>query len=433
MKYFKSVLSLMLAVLLSIGLFGQLAFSKDPVTITFWVNHGIEDEPLFKKVIANFEKANPDIKVDFLNVAAGTDYYQKLTVMFAAGTLPDVFYMRGGSGDMIYYKQGYAADITNLVKRDSKEINLDDFLKSQQVELQYPRGRWRALPYDYSTYGIYYNKSLFDQAGISYPKNTWTWDDVLQASIKLTKRDDRGRTIQWGINNLGIISQWLEGMVMTEGGRIFDANYTKCVLDSPQNVKIFQKWADFYLKYHVAPQPGEVSGQENPYFTGRAGMTVDGSWATLTHRRLCGFPFDVVMMPQSKTGKRIASATGGSWAISHNTKNLEAAWKFVKYLTSPEASRILIVDPIRSLPSRKSLIPEWSAKIKEEGLDPQSAQIFGDQVTKYGKNTPTVSINYMFVINNELPLMFTGKRSVEDCLKSMTNAINKMFEEERKK
>ncbi|MGC8718341.1 MAG: hypothetical protein ACP5RW_10140, partial [bacterium] len=114
-------------------------------------------------------------------------------------------------------------------------------------------------------------------------------------------------------------------------------------------------------------------------------------------------------------------------------KNLEAAWKFVKYLTGPEASKILIVNPIRSLPSRKSLIPEWSAKIKEGGLDPQSAQIFGDEALKYGRNTPTVSINYMFVINNELPLMFTGKKSVEDCLKSMTEAINKMFTEEQKK
>jgi multiple sugar transport system substrate-binding protein len=428
----KRVLILLVSFILMFSLV-SFGYGKDPVTIKFWINHGIEDEPLFKKVIANFEKANPDIKVDFLNVSSGTDYYQKLTVMFAAGTLPDVFYMRGGSGDMIYYKQGYAADITNLVKRDAKEINLEDFLDSQRIELQYPRGRWRALPYDYSTLGIYYNKSLFDQAGLSYPKNTWTWDDVLQAAIKLTKRDDRGRTLQWGINNLGIISQWLEGMLMTEGGRIFDANYTKCVLDSPQNIKIFQKWTDFYIKYHVAPQPGEVSGQENPYFTGRAAMTVDGSWATMVHRRLSGFPFDVVMLPQSKTGRRICSATGGSWAIAHNTKNLEAAWKFVKYLTGPEASRILIVEPIRSLPSRKSLIPEWSAKIREGGLDPQSAQIFGDQVIKYGRNTPTVSIDYMFVIRNELPLMFTGKKSVQDCLKSMTEAINKMFAEEQKK
>jgi len=189
-------------------------------------------------------------------------------------------------------------------------------------------------------------------------------------------------------------------------------------------------WSEFVTKYKVTPAPGEV-GQENPYFTGRSAMSIDGSWATMVHRRLSGFPFDVAMLPQGKDGKRVVSATGGSWAIASNEKNIEEAWAFVKYLTGVEATRILIVEPIRSLPSRKSLIPEWTEKIAGGGLDPKNAGVFGTQVIEYGRNCPTVTYDYMFVITNKLPLTNTGERPVEEILKETAAEINKLIAEEK--
>ena len=140
--------------LFMVVLFAGIASAK--VTLIYWTNHGVEDTPLFSKVIEKFQKVSPDIEVNLQNIGGG-DYYQKLTIAAAGAELPDVFYMRGGSGDMLYYSQGIAYDITDFVNRDAKEIDLDDFLKPQWPELQY-RGRWRALPYDYSTLGIFYNK-----------------------------------------------------------------------------------------------------------------------------------------------------------------------------------------------------------------------------------------------------------------------------------
>ncbi len=417
--------------LVAVILLGTYSTALAATTIRFNVNHGIEDEPLFEEVAANFEKANPDVKVEFQNTASGDDYYQKLTVMAAGGTLPDVFYMRGGSGDMRYYKKNVAYNLDELVERDKDEINFSDFLESQLPELKYD-GHYRALPYDYSTLGIYYNKSLFDEAGVAYPSDDMTWEDVLELALKLSKDDAKGRRIQWGlaiVPNSGN-HHWYEGFIMTEGGSIFNDDYTKCVIDSPESMAVVKMWAEFVTKYKVTPAPGEV-GQENPYFTGRAAMTIDGSWATMVHRRLSGFPFDVAMLPKGKDGGRVISATGGSWAIAINEKNIEEAWAFVKYLTDVEATRILIVEPIRSLPSRKSLIPEWTEKIAGGGLDPKNAGIFGTQVVEYGRNSPTVTYDYLFVLNNKLPLANTGERPVEEIVKGIADEINKLIAEEK--
>jgi len=398
--------------------------SAEKVTLIFWANHGVEDAPLFEKVIVNFQKVNPDIEVKFQNIMA--DYYQKLTIAAAGATLPDVFYMRGGSGDMKYYARGMALDITKFVDRDAKEINLDDFLKSQWTELQH-MGRWRALPYDYSTLGIYYNKILFDEAGLVYPTDDWTWEGLLTIAQKLTKRQDK-RIVQYGVSSISPF-QWLEGYLMTWGGRLFNDDYTKFAIDDPANLPALQFVRDLVEKYNVVPPPAEVGvgwDPGNTFFTGRAGMVIGGSWATMQFRANCGFPFDVAILPQSKDGKRVISATGGSWAIAHNAKNPEAAWKFVKFLTGKESSRILIVEPVRSLPSRKSLIPEWAEQISKVG-DPAHAIVFGNGVTKFGRNCPTVAEDYMTILYNKWPLILSDKRSVQEIAKEWAEETNKLF------
>lgn len=427
-RKFRNQIFLMLLVTAIVVSLNGIALAA-PVTITMVVNHGIEDAPLFVEVAEMFMEKNPNIKIEVQNVpSGGSDYYQKLTVMGASNTLPDIFYMRGGSGDTRFYRMGFAHDLTPLVERDAAEVDIDDLIDAQLRELQYPEGVWRALPYDYSTVGLYYNKELFDEAGVAYPADDWTWDDLIAAARKLTKT--RGnRVLQYGLAHtpaFAVATQWMEGMILSEGGVMFTEDYSKCIIDDPKTVEIFEKWADIALEYRAAPLPGETA-QENVYFTGRAAMAFDGSWGTMGHRNMCGFPFDVAMLPQGPDGKRVCGATGGSWAISKDTKHLEEAWEFVKYLASPEAQRVLIVDPVRSLPARKSLLDEWAAQITKTGLDPQNARIFATEAELYGKNTPVLPIDYMFVIENKLPQI--AKEPVDTVLKSVAEEINQLLDE----
>lgn len=419
---------IVLGVTISLMLGTNLCWAKT-VTLRFWTNHGIEDEPLFEKVVANFEKAHPNITIKYRNIAGAAYQREKLPVALAAGNLPDVFYTRGGSGDMKLLAKGIAYDFTDLLSRDSDEVDPDDFVKSQIKELQCPLGTWRSLPYDYSSLGIVYNKQIFDKVGLDYPDKTWTWMDIIEVGKKLTK-EKNGRVLQWGIVEAlpaGFV-QWLEGVILTEGGRLFNKDYTDCIIDEPESVKVLQIFRDMYSKYRIMPAIG-ADGDFSSFWSGRAGMTCIGSWATLQFRHMTDFPFDVTMFPQSEDGNRVISATGGSWSMAYNTDHVEEAWEFMKHVANKESERILIVEPIRSVPARKSVWPEWYEKIKETGMYPQNAEIFGEQVKKYGRNSPTIEeAEYRWILADHWPSVVCGSKPVAEIAKKIADEINRILE-----
>ena len=90
-------------------------------------------------------------------------------------------------------------------------------------------------------------------------------------------------------------------------------------------------------------------------------MSFQGSWATVSQRATIKdkFDFDCTAMPTSNDGKSCINAAGGAWGIAKNTKDVDAAWKWIKFLTSTESTNVLISDPLRSIPGRKSSAKRW--------------------------------------------------------------------------
>ena len=84
------------------------------------------------------------------------------------------------------------------------------------------------------------------------------------------------------------------------------------------------------------------------------------------------FDFDVVAMPKSPTGASCLNAAGGAWGIAKNSKALEAAWTFNKFLTNTDSTNVLISDPLRSIPGRKSSVPRWNETAAKGGMPPKN-------------------------------------------------------------
>ena len=391
-------------------------------TLSFWTDHSTDDMPLLQRVIGLFEAKNPGIKVKMSN--AGSAYYDRLMAAGAAGVLPDVFYTRGGSGDARFYARGLALDLTPFVKRDWAEIDGSDFLDSEVTELKY-KGKWMALPYDYSTLGTYYNVTMLSQAGVPLFGNSVTWDEVTIAGLKVAKVDASGKRTRTGFDNLPAppwFTQWLEGQMLSEGARMFDDKLTKCFLDSAESLKFFSFISDLAFKQGIAPRTGDST--LGGWGSQKAAMTVTGSWATLEIRKATKFGWDVTALPCSDLSKQVTSATGGGWVISRSTKKPNEAWKFVKFLGSREAARVLVVDPIRSIPARKSLLPEWSNNIKRDNLDPKHAEALWLGVKKNGKNSPVLPFAYQPILQTMLYSIQTGKKGVDQILKTATQQMN---------
>jgi multiple sugar transport system substrate-binding protein len=409
----------MLAVVVAFG-----ASAADTVNLTLMINHGADDAPLFTTVANNFTAKHPNIKIDVVNVASGNQYYDKLATQMVSDTVPDLFYMRGGSGDAKYYDKGIAHPLDDVIKRDAAEVNVPDFIQSQIAELQY-KGSWRALPYDYSVIGLFYNKKLFDAAGVKYPTDDWTWDDLLKAAQKLTKKSSSGVVTQYGLatSPFAFATNFALGNIWTMGGEMLTNDNSGVLLDSPETIKAVTYLAEFVTKYGVAPGPGTVNDQ-NPFFTGQAAMCFDGSWATMQYRSNCSFPFDVAMMPKNPTtGKRVVAATGGSFAISNHTKHFEEAWQFLKYLTGPEAETILIATPIRSVPARISIQKVWAANISKGGLAPKNVEAFAKEEQLSARNCPPVYFDWTTSVSNIFPTLTDSKTNIPQALKDCANQI----------
>jgi len=123
---------------------------------------------------------------------------------------------------------------------------------------------------------MYYNKDLFDEAGLDYPTEDWTWKEELEAAQTLTKEGVYGTYAPVTYNEL-------YKTVVQNGGALFDENGTP-TLDSEENIEAFQWMLDKMLEYNVQPTPEQMSGKspEDMFKNGEVAMIRTGSWMVTT-------------------------------------------------------------------------------------------------------------------------------------------------------
>ncbi len=375
-----------------IGLIGSGFVSAEVVLRVFSDPWTEEQAAVLNEVIREFEAAHPGITIDWIRASSSDVYYDQLLMYFASGNGPDLFFVRPAN-DSVYYHQGLAYDIHPLVEAEREEIGVDDFLDAQLLELKLD-GKWWCLPYDYSCIVMFYNTAEFSQAGLPYPTDSWTWDDVIVAAEKL-KRVDANQQVQlWGFGDITwMMTPYGEGFIQSFGGELFAEDLTRSVAASQEVAEalaIIQEFGGRNLfPYNVAEQPNTI------FEAGRAAMTLVGSWAlSYWSSVLEGIPFDVAMLPQGKPGQRVVSATGGAWAMGATTRHVEEAWAFLKWLTSPENQRRMLMKVSASLPPRKALLPDWLELLGEISPKPLNFSVVAEQILHYGRNVSPVGFNF---------------------------------------
>ncbi|HXF64250.1 MAG TPA: extracellular solute-binding protein [Caldilineaceae bacterium] len=356
---------------------GESAPAAGTVTLRFVTNHGEADQPLFQKVLDEFAAREPDIVIEHLDIA-GAEFYNAINTQGAAGQLPDVWYTR--TFDVpVYASKGWTTNLQPYVDRDAEEVNVDDFWPAEVAQMQW-QGNLYALPYDFSNVGIYYNKNMFDEAGVPYPtNNNWTWDDLLEVALPFVKQEGSEFT-GWGLDMY--LWNWVfHGILYGWGGQLWSEDFKTFLANSPENEACLQ-WFNNAREQGLYPEAGAAPQGVNPFAAGLVPMAFQGSWATVALRAEIGdrFDFDCVAMPKSPTGESCINAAGGAWGIASNTVDVEAAWTFNKFLTSTEATNILISEPLRSIPGRRSSVPLWNETASSGGLPPANVEIFAEQM-----------------------------------------------------
>lgn len=387
--------------------------SGEKVELTYAIWDSNQEKGL-RTIADEFEAKNPDIKVN-IEVTGWSDYWTMLEAGATGGSLPDVFWMhsneiyRYASNDMLL-------DLTERIGK-SAEVKLENYPEGLN-EIYNLNGKQYAVPKDFDTIGLWYNKTLFDQAGIQHPDENWTWDDLKQAAKTLTKDGVYGFLAP--LHN----QEGYYNFVYQNGGTIITAD-KKSGYDDPKTIEAL----DFYIglvREGLSPEVYGDAERADLLKNGKAAMGLFGSWnlSGFTENEYIAKNFDVAVLPKKEKQASIYNGLGN--AIDAKTKHPEEAWKFVEYLSS-KAGQERQAELGVAISAYKGAADLWISSNKTFNI-----KAFVDMVD-YGvirpySNTTAVWEDKAY---EALKPAFSGKVPVEEAAKNAAKVMNESLAEEK--
>ena len=310
--------------------------SEGSDTIVLRVGSGDSGEGLnpHQQIIQQFEDQNQNIIVQ-LEAVAGRDYYARLLTQLAAKAPPDIMQIGDDAVPMFVEKSAFIP-LDECLKQTGFDpsVYLPGLLEPGRVT-----GKQYLLPKDYSPLAVYYNKKLFDTAGIPYPEEGWTWDDLLRTAQALTQDG------QWGIQLPATWTTGFEYWVGAAGGRLISEDGKSFVgyMDSPDVIRAVQFYADLYNKYKVAPPPvdlGQFGGGNSEFDNGKAAMRLFGRWPQAGMKKNPNIDLGVVAPPQDKVRANVLFWGGFGVATTIKPGAQDAACKFLAFYTGEPGAKV---------------------------------------------------------------------------------------------
>lgn len=300
-----------------------------PVTLLYW---GLwEDSRIISEVIADYENKNPGIKIDYRK-QSHVDYRERLQQAIESGNGPDIFRYHATWVPMLN---------TNLAVLPATVMPVSEFqatfYPTALSQLQY-KGQLVGIPLMYDGLALLYNKEMFETANLSVPA---TWSDLRESAKKLTVPADisersGGNITQAGmaIGNAGNVDNFsdiLALLILQNGGDPADPNsqYVNDALTFYTNfIKVDHVWSDRLPNSTIAFAKGDVA------------MILVPSWRIHDIKALNpSLDFGVAPVPQLDSNDPVAWSTYWAEGVSNKSKNKDAAWQFLKYMSSPEVLR----------------------------------------------------------------------------------------------
>jgi multiple sugar transport system substrate-binding protein len=287
-----------------------------------------------QQIIQNYEDLNPKIMLQ-LEPVAGRDYYARLYTQLAAKAAPDIMQIGDDAVPAFVAKNSFVA-LDDYMAKDKFDpsIYLPGLLDPGKVN-----GKQYLLPKDYSPLAVYYNKKLFDAAKVPYPKEGWTWDDLLKTAQALTNPADG----MWGIQLPGAWTTGFEYWVAAAGGALIskDGKTFTGYMDSAEVMRAVQFYGDLYNKYKVAPPPADLNqfgGGNSEFQNGKAAMYLFGRWPQSGLKKNPNVDLGVVAPPQDKVRANVLF--WGGFGIAATSKYPQLAWSFLSYYTGEPGAKV---------------------------------------------------------------------------------------------
>ena len=413
---------LILLIILSPGCQRSVEEKRIQLRVAMW---GCPSElPSWKEAIKSFTDKYPGIKVS-LESDPYKGYEAKILTQMAGGVPPDII---EGSQHMFFrfQKKGILLNLAPLIKED-KNFSLSDFFP-EAIEPFIFDGKIHSIPFCLDLYNcLFYNKDLFRELGLPFPKDNWTWDEFVKVAQKLTLIDEKGRVKRYGFTT------WHWGnFVYSNGGRVVDniRNPRRLTLDESEAKEAIQFFIDLIHKYKVMPPPYsmERSGPEM-FMTGQVGMCSSGIGIIGILKDIKSFDWDMTRLPKGPKAKHSAGSMGYvGFGISEETKHPKEAYKLLKFLTSETLQRKR-AKMFGSMPP----IERAAKEFVESPNRPHNKRFLLEEV-EHGKLAP-FSLRWAQIFDDTLIPGFhnaidRGTETLDEALREVLPKANELLQEE---
>ena len=379
------------------------------------------------KSIDKFMVEHPDIFVK--KIWMSRDYWSKLLTMIAGGTAPDIFRT---SPNMVptYVSRGIVMPLDDFIKKSS-ELKLEDFFSAVLYKYRFDgetvgKGPVYGFGTDWSPdKTLFFNKDMFDKAGIPYPEKSLSWEEFRDIAKKLTCREK-------GKKQFGCLVGHIPLLVYQNGGRVFSEDGRRCLLDSTEAIEAFKFLIDLRIEDKVMPSYTEMreTNKLQLFQTGKLGMFLSGRYyVPVVGGVVKDFKWGVA--PGLHHKKRVNVVTGPyGWVMSKSVKHPDAAWKLMEWLVvgdcEKELARVGYNIPVIKKIAYSDLF--LTNPNHPEGFN----KIFMDEV-EYTIPSPLTphcpTDRWQGIIWEELELAYLEKQSPEETAKKSCKRINELLKE----
>lgn len=342
-------------------------------------NWGGAEEVKSEQAIADeFARRHPGIEVRVESIPA-SNYKEKVLAAIAAGSPPDVFLL-----DSVimptFINRGLLLDLMPFAR--ARGIDLSMYFPNV-LRIGLRDSALYAFPKDFNPIAMYFNRRMFDQAGLPYPRRGWTWDDYLHLAQQLTKDvDGDGRIDQFGTAFSTYLFYWQPFVWMNNSDILSpDGAQATGYLNSPATEQAVQFLIDLRVKHQVAPHAqyaaAESGGITRLFFTGRIGMVVSGHWLLTTiqeYMRRGELEVGVAPLPDPAGGRHVTVMYEAGWCVPKGTPHPELAMELAAFLGGKWAG-MQRIESLIAIPAIVE-VAEKQAELDPFGLE----QVFLEEV-----------------------------------------------------
>ncbi len=422
MKRFSRMTAAALALVLLLSITGCGASDgKTHLTFQIW---DVAQRASMEAICAAYTAKHPEVDIE-VQVTNWTEYWTKLEAAAESNTMPDIFWMH--TNQILYYADfGMLADVTDLYADEDPSYYQNHFSDISIGNASGSDGRLYGVPKDKDNLVLVYNKEMFDAAGVAYPDENWTWDDLVSASAQIYDKTGKYGYMAYNDDQMGYWS-----FVYQAGGCILTEDKTRAGFDQPGT----RKGMEFYVglqdyewcpdqSYFAETAPGTA------FFSGIGSMYIEGNWELMN--KCVSFPdmngkWDIAPMPKCPdpvSGDGRATISNGlCYSTAARGKTRDIALDVIKFFGTEEA-QLLASSYGAAISAYNGTEQPYFDAFDKAGYD-INVPILMDQFAYGVQNVNNAAKpKWKSPVLDELNKVYNGQQSLDSALDNMQNIID---------